>query len=119
MARSEKQRAYRRGVWAERYACLYLMLKGYRLLANRAKTPVGEIDLIFRKSGMVVAVEVKNRPDQSQAAYSLGPAQQQRIGRALHWWLQSRQNLQALGIRFDAILVSRGRITHLQDVWRQ
>ena len=105
MARTEKQRAYRRGVWAERYACLYLMLKGYRFLANRVKTPVGEIDLVFRKSGMVVAVEVKNRPDQSQATLSALFSSSALVVRCID--VQSRQNLQALGIQFDAIHPSR------------
>ena len=35
--------AYRAGIRAELIAVLYLMIKGYRVLAYRYKTPVGEI----------------------------------------------------------------------------
>ncbi len=37
------------GRMAENFAALYLRLKLYSILAQRVKTPVGEIDLIARR----------------------------------------------------------------------
>ena len=51
---------YARGIWAERYAALYLFFKGFRILATRFKTPVGEIDLIAVRNNVMVFVEVKS-----------------------------------------------------------
>jgi hypothetical protein len=53
------ERAGRRG---EFWAGLLLRLKGYRILARRVKTPVGEIDLIARRGGLTVFVARRRRP---------------------------------------------------------
>ena len=42
-------RAYRQGLLAETAAALLLRLKGYRIIARRYRTPVGEIDLVALK----------------------------------------------------------------------
>lgn len=42
-------RAYRRGLFAETVAALLFRLKGYRVVARRYKTPLGEIDLMALK----------------------------------------------------------------------
>ena len=61
---SEKRRAaVRRGDRAERLCLWQLRLKGYRVLARRYRSPVGEVDLIVRRGGVLVAVEVKARGD--------------------------------------------------------
>lgn len=57
-ARRKRERAGRRAEWL---AAAWLMLKGYRILARRVRTPVGEIDLIARRGGTLVFVEVKAR----------------------------------------------------------
>ena len=49
-----RHRAERRGRGAETLACWYLRLKGWRILAIRARTPVGEVDLIARR-GRILA----------------------------------------------------------------
>ena len=38
-----------------------LMLKGYRIVARRHRTKLGEIDLIARRGDLVLIVEVKAR----------------------------------------------------------
>ena len=42
----DRQAAHARGHHSESVAALYLRLKGYRILARRLKTHVGEIDLV-------------------------------------------------------------------------
>lgn len=50
------------GRWGEDAAAEYLTEKGYEVLAHNVRTPpYGEIDLIARKDGMIVFVEVKAR----------------------------------------------------------
>ncbi|MGH6820383.1 MAG: YraN family protein, partial [Methylocella sp.] len=60
MARS-RQHAERRGRLAEIAALWCLRFKGYRLLARRYKSPMGEIDLIMRRGQVTAFIEVKRR----------------------------------------------------------
>jgi len=65
--------AFRTGLSAEARAAAYLMAKGYRILAKRFRTPVGEIDLVARRRNVVVFVEVKARATLDDAAYAVTP----------------------------------------------
>jgi putative endonuclease len=47
--REARVRAYRRGLFAETLAAFLLRLKGHRIVAQRYRTPVGEIDLVAIK----------------------------------------------------------------------
>src|SRR5579859_3351957 len=58
---ARRRAAYRRGHAGERLAALRLLLTGYRILARRYRTRVGEIDLIARRGDVVAFVEVKRR----------------------------------------------------------
>jgi putative endonuclease len=49
------------GKWGEEQAALYLGERGYDIAARNVRTPYGEIDLIVRKEGQTVFVEVKTR----------------------------------------------------------
>ena len=95
------------------------MLRGWRPVARNLRTPVGEIDLVVRRSGVLAIVEVKTRGTLADAAESIRPEQQARIRRATEWLLASRPDLAALTIRFDAVLVAPGRLPrHVADAWR-
>ena len=61
---NKRQSAERAGRFAETLAALWLTFKGYRVLARRARTPYGEVDIAALKSGVLVIVEVKNRATQ-------------------------------------------------------
>lgn len=56
------------GAWGERAAANYLAEHGYEIAARNVRTPYGEIDLIARKDGITIFVEVKAR-----TSVSLGP----------------------------------------------
>ena len=56
------------GRWGEQAAAEYLVEHGYELTARNVRTPYGEIDLIARKDGITVFIEVKARTSRS-----LGP----------------------------------------------
>jgi len=61
--RRKRAEAERRGRRGERIAALYLMLKGWRILGRRVRTPRGEIDLVARRGRTVAFVEVKWRAE--------------------------------------------------------
>jgi len=49
------------GHWGEELAAEYLQRRGYEILDKNARTPYGEIDLVARRDGATVFVEVKTR----------------------------------------------------------
>jgi len=49
------------GRWGEQRAAEFLAGKGYYLIAKNARTPFGELDLIFQGDGQTIFVEVKTR----------------------------------------------------------
>ena len=59
--RPERQVAFRIGLSAESRAAALLIAKGFRILARRCKSPVGEIDIVARRRELLVFVEVKAR----------------------------------------------------------
>lgn len=52
-----------KGAWAEALAKKHLLAKGYTLLGQNKKTPMGEIDLWMQDGETYIAVEVKQRKD--------------------------------------------------------
>ena len=114
-----RKRAQKRGIWAEWLARMYLRATGQRILAANFKTPVGEIDIIARRGGLIAFVEVKARADAASAAAAISAHQQRRIQRAAEYFLMQHPALQRHDIRFDVALVS-GPFTlkYLPDAWR-
>lgn len=109
---------YAKGRWAELAAAALLLLKGYRILARRFRSPVGEIDLVARRGRRLAFVEVKSRATHDAAAWSVTPRQQQRIARAAEAWLKRHPRHAACEIGFDVVLVSpRARPRHLRDAF--
>src|ERR1700731_2403826 len=98
--------AFRTGVSAEARAAAYLMAKGYRILAKRFRTPVGEIDLVARRRNLLVFVEVKARATLDEAAYAVTPRQQRRIVDAAQAWLMAHPEHAEFELRFDAMLIA-------------
>lgn len=118
--RHDRRAAERRGKSAELLCLWQLRLKGYRILARRYKTPVGEVDLIARRGAVLAAIEVKARGDFDRAGEAITPRQRQRIARALTHFLSGRPDLVLLAARFDVMLVAPRRWPrHLVDAWRE
>lgn len=107
---------FKKGLKAERYAALYLNLFGYRILEQRYKTPVGEIDLIARRGRTVVFIEVKARANLISAKESITPHQRRRIERAASLYMRKLKGDDLL--RFDAILVSGWKLKYIKGAWR-
>ena len=66
--RPERQVAFKFGLSAESRAAAYLIAKGHRIVARRWRSPVGEIDIVARRRGTLVFVEVKARERLDDAA---------------------------------------------------
>src|SRR3546814_1158796 len=109
MTAAARRRAYARGRRGERIASWWLRLKGYRVLAQGFRCPVGEIDLVARRGGILAIVEVKHRDSLIAAGEAIGPRQQRRIRRAAEHFLQRHPDLARLNLRFDAMLLEIGR----------
>jgi putative endonuclease len=108
--RPERQLAFRVGISAESRAAAFLIAKGFRILARRWKSPVGEIDIVARRRSLLVFVEVKARNNLDEAAESLQARQQRRIAAAAEVWLAAYPDDAIRDFRFDAILVAPGKM---------
>ncbi|MGE0212807.1 MAG: YraN family protein [Parvibaculaceae bacterium] len=106
MATLERRKAERRGHAAELAACWLLRAKGYRILARRVKTPMGEIDVIARRGPVTAFMEVKRRETHDGALIAIDRRQAARIVNAARQW--TARNPQALegSCRFDIVTVS-------------
>ena len=85
--RPERQVAFRLGLSAESRAAAFLIAKGFRILARRWSSPVGEIDIVARRRHLLVFVEVKARETLDDAAWSVTERQRARIVAAAEAWL--------------------------------
>jgi putative endonuclease len=104
--REKRVRAYRSGLVAETLAALMLRLKGYAIVAQRYKTPVGEIDLVALKGRRLAFVEVKRRKTAEDAAWTVPARQRRRIVRAAQYWLAGHSDLAGHDIAFDVVLTA-------------
>jgi len=106
--RPERQIAFRTGISAESRAAAFLIAKGFRILARRWRSPVGEIDIIARRRSLLVFVEVKARERLDDAAWSVTDRQRLRIAAAAEAWLARNGDDRIRDIRFYAMLVAPG-----------
>jgi len=94
------------GNQGEQAAAEALVQKGYVIEARNFRVPVGEIDIIARRQGVLVFVEVKTRRSLhfGRPAEAVGWKKQQRIIRAACWYLKWK-HLEHMSCRFDVIEV--------------
>jgi putative endonuclease len=121
MTTNARLRAERAGRMAEAAAALWLTMKGYRILARRVRTPVGEIDIVAMPSphGTLCLIEVKWRPTLQAAAEAIVTRQRSRMTRAAAAYLQRHPHHAAADLRYDALLLAPGAWPrHLRDAWR-
>ncbi|TNM66361.1 YraN family protein [Aliirhizobium smilacinae] len=116
--RQRRQRAERRGHVSEYLAALFLLLKGYRILAFRYRTKLGEIDIVARKKTLVLFVEVKARASEGAAIDAVGYETQRRIRSASDIWLSRPRDTHRLSCRYDIIAVLPWRLPrHFPDAF--
>ncbi|MCX7615187.1 MAG: YraN family protein [Clostridiales bacterium] len=95
------------GKWGEAAAAEYLRKKGYEIREANYSTRFGEIDLIAKKRGEIIFVEVKTRKDNrfANAFEAVTFGKQKRILLAAKQWLSSNDPAGKQNARFDVIEV--------------
>lgn len=103
---------------AEVVAAAWLMLKGYRILGFRLRTPQGEIDVLAQRGRVLAVVEVKRRQTLELALETVTLDQRERLRRAGEAIANQRPSLQNLAVRLDLIALAPGRLPiHSPDAW--
>src|SRR3954468_21713869 len=114
----KRQAAEKRGRGAETFACWYLRLRGWRILARRARVRGGEVDIIARRGRILAFVEVKARASADAAAFALDDWRLRRVVVAAER-LAPRYMRDGDDVRIDAIcIVPRSWPRHLVNVWQ-
>ena len=106
--RARRLRANRLGRRAEVFAALWLMLRGYRILARGFSVTGGEIDIIACRKDAIVFVEVKRRQSLDEALIAVTETKRRRIERAAGVWLVRNSWAGAYTLRGDAVLLAPG-----------
>jgi len=117
-AAARRRSSYRRGHRSEWLAALALTAKGYRILARRYRTKLGEIDLIARRGDLVLIVEVKARRTLVEAMEAIPRESERRIEGAADIWLSRQPDYGRLSVRFDMVAVLPWRWpVHVENVF--
>lgn len=112
-----RARAERRGRRGETLAAWYLRLKGYRIVARRKRTPRGEVDLVAKRRGIIVFVEVKTRATPAELDLSIDEHRLARVAAAAEI-LAPKYARNGEDIRIDVILTAPGYWPrHVVNAW--
>lgn len=112
-----RQQAESRGRSAERLAAFWLRLHGWRILAERARVPGGEVDLVARRGRVVAFVEVKARATVDAAEQALDAYRLRRVAVAAER-LAPRFMRRGDDVRIDAMFIVPRRLPrHVPNVW--
>ncbi len=120
MARTsqDRRKAFIRGHLSEYYAAIYLIFKGYRVLAMRYRSKSGEVDIIARKGDLVAFIEVKARRITGDAIFAVDFTSQRRIRNASLTWIARQPDAAILTYRYDIIAVTPwSRPQHFVDAF--
>ncbi|MET3590179.1 putative endonuclease [Bartonella silvatica] len=105
MQKERKQKSFRRGIRAEKWAAWWLRFKGFYIAEIRFKTKRGEIDLIARRGNLILIVEVKARSTLAEAMSAVSRVNERRIEAATDIWLARQTDRAFLCVRFDLIAI--------------
>lgn len=118
-AADRRRRAHGKGHRGEWLAALALMLKGYRILARRFRTRLGEVDLIAKRGDVIAVVEVKARASLAEAMDAITPTAQRRIEAAGDLWLSRQADHGRLSVRYDLVAVLPRRWpVHVENIFQ-
>lgn len=113
----KRQLAEKSGREGERRAAFWLRAKGWRILAERVKTPRGEIDLVAKRGNVVAFVEVKWRRSKADLDLAIDEYRLSRVAAAVecvaHDYTTGGED-----IRVDVILLAPGTLPHhIANAW--
>lgn len=114
----------RTGAAGESIAREYLREKGYVILESNWSTTVGELDIVAKRDGVLVFVEVKTRRAASAetALEAITPTKHERTLKAVYQYLQDHDIDSETLWRMDVIgvaIAAHGppRIDHVEDAF--
>ncbi len=114
----KRQLAEREGRDGEGRAALWLQAKGWRILARRRRTPLGEIDLVAKRGKVIAFVEVKWRKAAGELDFAVDEHRLGRVAAAAeavaHEYATSGED-----IRIDVLLLAPGALPrHIVNAWQ-
>ena len=118
--RTPKQK---KGDWGEEKAMELLRSKGYRIVAQKFRSKIGEIDVIVVRENVVAFVEVKTRRrlDYGMPCEAVDPAKQRRLRKTAEYFLMTRSWTKGMQPRMDIIEIlclDKGNyIRHLENAF--
>lgn len=116
--RALRRKAERRGRISEWLAAAWLLIHGYRILALRYRTPLGEIDIVARKRDLIIFVEVKARSSHQSAVDAVSAPSRRRIRAASDIWISRQVNAAAFSMRYDILAITPGKFPrHFKDAF--
>lgn len=96
-----------------------IALCGVAILPRRPRSPIGEIDIVAQRGGVLAIIEVKARPTHTQAADAVTCRQWEQLVCAAQWYIATQPRLATLASLFDVMPVAPWRRPyHLLDAWR-
>ncbi len=112
-----RKQAEIRGRRGEAIAAWWLRLHGWRIVAERVRTPRGEVDLIAKRGKMLAFIEVKARTKNTDLAVAIDAYRLRRVAAAaeqlIHKYGKGTDEM-----RIDVILVAPWAMPrHLVNVW--
>lgn len=111
------QNSYYDGLAAETVVERRYCSNGNEIAARRWRGHSGEIDLVFRKDGEIIFVEVKKAKDFSRAAYRFSQRQLARIASAAEEFVANEDLGPLTPFRIDLALVNQhGEIRIIENV---
>lgn len=106
-----------RGRHGETLACDWLRDQGFEIVAQRVKTPRGEVDIIARQPGLVVFVEVKWRAREADLDFAIDQRRLTRVARAAEL-LWADYGKAGDDMRVDILLLAPGAaVRHIANAW--
>ncbi|MFN3988758.1 MAG: YraN family protein [Erythrobacter sp.] len=114
----KRERAEQRGREGEAEAAMWLANQGWRILAERVKTPRGEVDLVARKGTLVAFVEVKWRARAADLDFAIDEYRLRRVAAAAEAIAHSYAGPDD-DLRIDVILLAPGRKpAHIENAYQ-
>ncbi|GAA4038097.1 YraN family protein [Parerythrobacter jejuensis] len=114
----KRQLAEQRGRDGERRAALWLRAKGWSILAQRVRTPRGEIDLVAKRGRLIAFVEVKWRKAKADLDTAIDEYRLHRVAAAVecvaHEYATAGED-----IRIDVMLLAPGSLPrHIANAYQ-
>ncbi|MFC7292386.1 YraN family protein [Hirschia litorea] len=116
---TSRQKRETKGRRAELLASLFLMIKGYQILAHRVRMHSGEIDIIAKKGALIAFIEVKARKSIERGQHAVTDRSWRRIARTAEIWMSHKPNFSKCDWRYDLLVIAPFALPkHFQDYWR-